>query len=307
MNTLTVVVASQDCAATIGECLASLERQRGHHPVEIIVVDNSTDGSAQIVEGQIPGAQLIKVSGSSLVPDLWARGAARAAGQVVAFTTGHCIPREDWLSEILRHHASGHAGIGGAIENRRPSSLNQWATYFARFTAFMPPFAERPVDQIPGDNASYKRFVLEECADLIKDGFWENDVNIRLRAGGHSLLMTPRIVVYHAHRGTVRAFCRQRLQHGRVFGARRINGAGLLLRLLYLTLMPLIPLLILAKIIRRVLARHENPRPLLLSFPLLVLFILTWSLGEFLGYLSGMGRALGQARDVTNGGTAGDY
>jgi glycosyltransferase involved in cell wall biosynthesis len=293
MKSLSVVVASQDCAATIGECLASLRRQRGDGPIEIIVVDNSSDGSARIVERQSPGAELIKVSHPSLVPELWARGASRAAGDVVAFTTGHCIPQADWMSEILRHHASGDAGIGGAIENRRPSSISQWATYFARFTPFMLPFPQRPADQIPGDNASYKRFVLEACADLIKDGFWETDVNIRLRAGGHSLLLAPRIVVYHAHHGNVWAFCRQRMKHGRVFGASRISRVRPLSRLLYLMLVPLVPAVILAKIIRRVRQNDSKGRELLLSFPLLLLFVLAWSWGEFLGYLSGLARAPG--------------
>lgn len=189
MKRLSVVVASQESEATIAKCLTSLDRQRADGSVEIIVVDNSSDSSSQIVAQRFPGVKLVKVPGSFLIPELWAQGLARAIGGVIAFTTAHCIPDARWLSEIMRHHETEHAAIGGAIENMRPSTLTQWAIYFARYAPYMLPFAPHSVDQIPGDNASYKRSILD--ADLIKDGFWETDVNHRLRQRGHSLLLTP--------------------------------------------------------------------------------------------------------------------
>ncbi len=304
---ISVVIASQDSAATVAECLTSLERQRTNSEAEIIVVDNSSDGSAHIIERQFPSVDLVKVAGPCLIPELWAQGAARATGRVIAFITAHGIPDREWLSEIARRHESGYAGIGGAIENKRPSSVTQWAIYFTRFAPFMLPFSSHPVGQIPGDNAAYKRFVLEECADLIKKGFWDTDVNNWLRMRGHGLLLTPGMIVHHARSCGVWAFFRQRVQHGRIFGATRIRGAAPLWHLAYLTFTPLIPMVLLAKIVRRVLTKGRNRVEFFVSFPLVALFAFAWSWGEFLGYLSGTVRLLGPARDVASGNASGDH
>lgn len=285
MKELSVIVASQNARATIAGCLSSLLRQTAGGEAEIIVVDDSHDGTARIVETVFGDVRLVKTGEPSLVPELWARGAERAAGKIVAFTTAHHVPDARWVSETLRHHRSGYAAVGGAIENLEPSSVAQWAIYFLRYTPYMPPFPPHRATQVAGDNASYKRWVLDEYADLIREGFWETVVNDRLRQDGHSLLLTPEIRVYHGRPFGVRAFCRQRLVHGRKFGAERVARASLVRRLLYVGASPLIPLVFLTKIARQVLEKGRHGRAFVLSLPLLMLFLLCWSLGELHGYL----------------------
>lgn len=298
MTDLSVVVASQDAEATIGECLSSLEAQNQSGAVEIIVVDNSRDRSAQIVATRFPDIQLFKVSAPSLIPELWARGVEHAAGEVVAFTTAHCIPDSSWIKEILRHRESTYAGVGGAIENLQPAPLLQWAIYFCRYSGYMLPFSVHPVAQIPGDNAAYKRWILKEYADLIKTGFWETVVNDQLRKEGHALLLTPSIRVYHGRSFGMWQFCRQRLVLGRIFGIRRASVTSPARRLLYIVSSPLIPLIFLGKITRQVFGRGRHRQSFVRSLPLLIVFVLCWSVGEFLGNLQGAFRSVTRARNV---------
>lgn len=295
MKALSVIVASQNAETTIEKCLSSLQLQNRDNGTEIIVVDNSTDRSAQIAEKKFPDVQLIKIPDPRLIPELWAVGLARASGEVVATTTAHCIPDAQWISEVLRQHESTYAGIGGAIENVQPASPIHWAVYFCRYTPYMLPFSPHPVEQIPGDNGSYKRWVLEECANLIKDGFWETVVNAQLRKDGHSLLLTPMLRVYHGRSFGLWTFCRQRLLLGRIFGAERASTASFTRRLVYIAFSPLIPFVFLGKIVRQVINKGRHQREFLLSLPALVLFVLCWSLGEFLGYLQGISRTVNHA------------
>ncbi|MGH9839348.1 MAG: glycosyltransferase family 2 protein [Blastocatellia bacterium] len=84
---LSVVIGSQNARASIHECLASLESQRNGREIEVVVVDNSTDGTTEIVSSQFPRLKLIKSPPTALMPELWETGIRESAGQIVAITT----------------------------------------------------------------------------------------------------------------------------------------------------------------------------------------------------------------------------
>ena len=287
MKDVSVVVAVPDTEGALGDCLSSLMRQEPGGAAEIIVVGKSRGRWTATVEQRYPDVRLVDVPGRALVPELWARGAAAAQGSMVAFTTADFVPASDWVAQIRRHHALGYAAVGGAIENAPRSSAVQWAVYFCRYAAYMPPFASHAADQIAGDNASYRRWIVETYADPTGSGFWEHTVNARLRRDGHPLLLTPALRVTHSCAPGAWQFCRQRFAHGRIFGAQRAAAASAGRRAAYLAASPAIPCLFLAKIIRRVAANGRHIRPFMRALPFVVLFTFAWASGEALGYLAG--------------------
>lgn len=293
MKDLSIVVASQNASTTIAGCLEALELQNHNGAAEIIVVDNSRDRSAQIVKERFRRVRALEVSGARLIPELWAHGAEEATGNIVAFTTAHCIPDAEWIAQLVRHHQLDFAGVGGAIENRQPSSLTQWAVYFCRYSGYMPPFVPHAAPQIPGDNGSYKRWVLEQYADLTTAGFWETVINDRLRRDGHALLLTAEVRVYHRGTPSMWEFCRQRFTHGRLFGLGRASAASPTRRFVQIIASPFIPVVFLAKITRQVIRSGQHRGAFLRSLPLLALFAMSWSLGEAVGYLQGRVRGSG--------------
>ena len=282
---LSVVIGSHNAHASVGECLTSLGNQQHGPGVEIIVADNSTDGTAEIVRERFPRVKLIRCPTSTFIPELWEIGINQSHGDIVALTTAHCVPQKDWIREILKTHEATYPGIGGAIENDGSAGPVEWAIYFCRYSPYMLPFSESIVKDIPGDNASYKRWALDRCKDVRRHGFWEPVIHAELRKDGLQLLMTPTIVVHHKKSFSAPGFMKQRFWHGRQFGSARASKLSGIWRVIYIFLSPLIPVVFLSRIVRQVLTKRRHIREFLSSLPILVLFLLSWSTGELSGYL----------------------
>jgi glycosyltransferase involved in cell wall biosynthesis len=282
---LSIVIGSHNARSSIGECLTVLESQRNGQEVEIIVVDNSTDGTAEIVRKQFQKVKLIRSPALNFIPELWESGINQSAGDIIAITTAHCVPRKNWIEEILKAHEAPYPGIGGAIENEGDGGLVEWAIYFCRYTRYMLPFGEETVDDFAADNASYKRWALDRCRDTRRNGFWEPLIHAELRRNGLQLLMTPAIVVYCKKSFSVLGFIKQRFWHGRQFGRSRALNISGTRRLFFILLSPLIPGVLLSRFARRIFEKKRHFREFLLSLPILTLFLISWSLGEWTGYL----------------------
>ena len=283
---LSVVVASRNARASIEECLAALlgQRQVG---VQIVVVDNSTDGTTEIIKERFPGIHLIATPPSALIPELWEAGIRQSTADIVAITTAHCVPRKDWISEVLRAHEGPAPAVGGAIENDESAGVVDWAVFFCRYSHFMPPLRKGFASEIPGDNASYKRVHLDRYQHVWRNGFWEPAVHAELKRAGLQLLLVPSIVVSHRRSFGLGGFLRQRFQHGLRFGAWRAAGLSRPQRALYLGVSWGIPLVLLARIVLRVLRKGRHRSKLFVSLPILVPFLLAWALGEAIGCLRG--------------------
>ncbi len=282
---LSVVLASQNALTSVSDCLQTLENQRKNEDLEIIVVDNSTDDTAEIIKRDFPNVNLINAAKDKLIPELWGIGIKQSAGEFVALTTTHFVPSENWVAETLRANEADYAGIGGAIENDANSSIISWAVYFCRYSPYMLPFNEVEVEDFAADNASYKRHDLQLVEDAMSDGFWENFVHQKMRKADMKLLKTPKIVVYHHDSFTFAGFMNQRFHHGKQFGNTRAANMSLGKRIVYILLSPSISVLYLYRIARRVFAKKRNVGKFVLALPILSLFLLSWSIGELSGYL----------------------
>ena len=282
---LSIVVASQNARRSVGACLRALKEQCDNGAIEIIVVDNSIDETADIIRRDFPDVKFVAADKENLIPELWGIGITESAGEYVALTTSHFVPAENWTTEILKAHEAASAGIGGAIENDARAGAISWAIYFCRYSPYMLPFAKTQVEDFAADNASYKRRDLERVKEAMRDGFWETFVHREMRREGMSLLKSPEIIVYHQESFSFSGFMNQRFWHGRQFGETRAAGMSGFRRLTMIVLSPLIPLIYLFRITRRVIEKRRNIGKFLLAFPVLVLFLLSWSIGEFSGYL----------------------
>jgi glycosyltransferase involved in cell wall biosynthesis len=283
--TLSIVIGSNNACSTVAECLRSLDRQRSSREVEIIVVDNSTDGTAEIVSNYFPAVRLVRCPDVEFIPELWENGINRSTGDIVSLTSAHCIPNDDWIEEIIEAHRSSYPGVGGAIENHNSASIVDWAIYLLRYTPYMLPFTPGPIHDIAGDNASYKRWALDRFRDARRKGFWEPVVHAELTRAGFALLKTPRIVVRHKKSFTLWSFMKQRFWHGRQFGSSRSARISVMKRAAYIVLSPLIPLAFLMRISRQLITKRRHIGRFISSLPVLMLFLLSWTTGEFTGYL----------------------
>ncbi len=285
---LSVVVAAQDARATIGRCLQELEHQRPDGVAQLIVVANSSDGTADYVRQHFARVEVVEHRGWALVPELWGDGILRSREEIVALTTAQMVPDAGWARALLREHA-GHswAGVGGPILPAPGLGMLDQAVYWLRYSRYAARQPAGVVHDIAGDNASYRRALLLELSERIRrEGFWEHEVHALLRQRGARLSCTPHAVMRY-HGGTrFRHFARQRLSHGRRFGAQRIAHLGGIRRLLMPVVWPLTPAVFLARIWRDAL-RAGGSASLLKAMPVLLCLLICWSAGELLGYLSG--------------------
>jgi len=282
---LSVVIASQNALKSVSDCLNTVKEQLNGESVEIVVVDNSTDGTSDIIKREFPQIKHIQAEKEKLIPELWGIGVNNSAGDFVALTTSHFVPSKNWVEEILKAHTGPHAGVGGAIENDEKAGLVSWAVYFCRYSPYMLPFIEMKVNDFAADNASYKRGDLEKVKHAMEDGFWESFIHSEMLKKGMSLLKTPNIIVYHQQSFTFAGFIIQRFWHGREFGSKRALSLGVPKRIVFILLSPLIPFLYLFRITRRVLDKKKHISKYILSLPILILFLVSWATGEFSGYL----------------------
>ncbi len=287
---ISVVVASHNARASIEECLAGLIAQQPEDGAEIVVVDNSTDGTTEIIKQRFSNVRLIVEPPSQLIPELWGTGIRQSAGEIVAITTAHCVPDKDWLTQMLKAHEAQVPAVGGAIENDESAGAIDWAVYFCRYSHYMLPFREGFVSEIAGDNASYKRAHLDRYQHAWHNGFWEPTVHAEFRKAGLRLLLVPSIIIRHKRSFSFWGFMKQRFQHGMQFGGQRASSFSVRKRALYATLSPVIPLVSLVRIVRQVLTKRRHGKQLLISLPILVLFLLAWASGELSGYMRGLTR-----------------
>jgi hypothetical protein len=273
---VSVVVAARDAGGVTREALHAVGREAAGLDAEVLVVAPSGSREAELARDVAP---VLEVAGDPLVPDLWKAGIDATTGELVAVTIAQCVPAPGWLPALVGALDPLSVAAGGPVvlRSRRPVVT---AAFYLRYSSYRRPFSRREALDVPGDNAIYRRSALDAVRDVWRHGFWENEVNVALRARGETLVLDPRPVVALRTVGGFRAFWRQRVRHGRVFGAwRAATGAGRWRAVLA----PLVPLGMLTRIVRRV-PSGERLR-FAVALPFLVAFVLAWVAGETIGLL----------------------
>lgn len=280
---ISVVVATRHGGPPVDECLRRLATQVDAVQGEIVLVDGTGGMLAPITNG---GVRHLTAERDALVPELWSVGVRAASAPIVALTIGQCVPAEGWLASILRA-AVEHptiAGFGGSIDAPHTGRGRDWAMYFSRYSAYMPPLGDGPVAEVAADNAAYRVEALR-VAPSAWSAFWENLVHAELRAHGWTLRLAGDMPVQLGPCPSARAFCRERYHHGRHFAATRpaLTATGRALRAV--TAPALAPFL-LARIAMRVARSRRDWIPQLVrALPWLAAFMVSWSAGEAAGYL----------------------
>lgn len=263
----------------------AVPRGMGAHPRHLEAFRSELDprGGDEVLVESAAGA-------STLVPELWARGIARARGEIVALTLASMKPEPGWAAAIRDALRDGIAGVGGAIEPARDLTALDWAVHLCRYSAYLLPFPARPVSTLPGDNAAYSREAIERCRPLWAGGFWETEIDAALVESGATLILTPAIVVRHGRSTGFVDFCWNRFVHGIRSGRSRRVAASSVTTAVRVLGAPLVPFVLLARIARRATPRRYAGH-LLASLPYLFPFLVAWSLGEAVGGCRSAGHA----------------
>lgn len=297
---LSVIVTPVGGVGFIRRHLAALVPQIVDQPIEVIVPYDATAAEMASLGPEFPAVRFVEMgivetdaapgtraAAHEIYDRRTAAGMRAARGSVLALMQDYGVPGHGWAREVLEAHRLPHGAIGGAVEHAGGGALN-WAVYFLDFGRHGLPIPEGPVRYLTDVNVSYKREVLATIRSTWEVRYKEVVVNWRLAANGETLWQRPQIVVWQ-DRGRLNflELVIERYCWGRLFGAMRVAGASWRRRLALTLASPAIPVVLIARRARKVIADRRHVGEFLRCLPVLVGLTLCWCAGEAMGYLTG--------------------
>jgi len=289
---LTVVVPSVNGLGDLMDCLAALTRQRTDVDLEVLVADRCGESLRAEVRRTHPWVRVLEAPAATTIPDLRALAFREARGRSVAVIEDHVIVPPGWARALLDAQAGADVVVGGAIENAAVDRLVDWAAFLCEYSHCITPLPEGPADWLPGNNVVYPRALLGRYESVLGRGQWENRLHDAMRRDGVSLVCRPQIAVGHKKHYTMGEYLSQRYLYARSYAGARVAGARLPKRLGYGAAALALPPLLFFRTVSRVVAKRRHRSELVRSLPLLAVFVVSWALGEMVGYVAGPGDSL---------------
>ncbi len=214
---ISVVIPSYNSQKTIEACLQSL-REQTCPPLEITVVDSSTDATQDIVRRKFPEVHLIPLSEKTFPGPARNLGAQRSRGRILAFIDSDCIASREWARRLVESHSAGHQVVGGGIEVGNLHSSTGLAGHLLEFREFVPTFAGHYATHIPSCNLSYRKDVFMEFGGFPNSYYPQEDLlfNYLLTQNGIKIWFDPSISIHHYTREGLRKFLSHQHRLGRV-------------------------------------------------------------------------------------------
>jgi GT2 family glycosyltransferase len=213
---VSVVVCAYNAVATIDECLDALEHVN-YPDFEVIVVnDGSTDGTGPAA-ARHRSVRVIDTPNAGLST---ARnvGLHHATGEIVAYTDADVRVDPEWLTYLVRPLAAPDVAAAGG-----PAVIPQDDPWFAQCVARAPGgpthvlLDDRIAEHVPGCNCAFRREALLAIGGfnpVFRRAGDDVDVCWRMQARGWRVGFAPAALVWHRHRATTRAYCRQQIGYG---------------------------------------------------------------------------------------------
>lgn len=221
---VSVVIPMLDEIGWIGNCISGFESQQ--YPLdrlEVIIVDSgSTDGSRPLVDSLITEHRWLRVvdNPDRLASAAFNRGVEAATGEIICLVGAHAEVGSDFISSsVSALEETGAAGVGGQLRHDGVDAVQQaiglaMTSRFGMASPFRYSTQRCEVDTI--GHPAYRREVLEAVGafdeSLLRNSDYE--MNYRIRAAGHSLVLDPTIITVYRPRSTLRALARQFYNYG---------------------------------------------------------------------------------------------
>jgi len=211
---VSVVVPVRNGVPKIARCLQALFEQT-LQPYEVIVVDGHSTDSTVEVAGKFPVT--ITYEDYKTVGGARQVGVEHARGDYVAFTDADCIPRKDWLENLVREFDDGIVGVGGGIRNIgkglwEESIALALDTFLGSANSVQDRVLEgkRIVKSISGCNSIYRKKDIMAVGgfDVRLSINEDTELNSRLQQLG-TIIYTPDAIVHHHQERGLEEFVRR--------------------------------------------------------------------------------------------------
>lgn len=289
---LSVIIPSVNGWGDLAGCLEALETERGQVELQVIVVDRVGEELRSEVRGRFPRVVILDAPAGTTIPDLRAMGFSRAEGDAVAVIEDHVQVPSGWGQKMLEALREGADVVGGAIENLAMEGAIDRAAFLCEYSHLLPPLPRGPVASLAGNNVVYRRSVLERYKGVLTAGRWENHLHDAMRADGIELISRPDIRVGHKKHYTMREYVSQRFLYSRSYAGGRAETWPWWRRTIYGVAALGLPVLLLWRVVSTVWRKGVNRVEIIRALPLLLVFVVSWGVGETVGAWAGQGDAL---------------
>jgi len=224
---VSVVVPVYNGVPKIARCLQALFEQT-LQPYEVIVVDGHSTDSTVEVAGKFPVTVVYEDHGT--VGGARQVGVEHARGDYVAFTDADCIPRKNWLENLVREFDDGIVGVGGGIRNVgkglwEESIALALDTFLGSANSVQDRVLKekRIVKSISGCNSIYRKkdIVAVGGFDIHLSINEDTELNSRLQQLG-TIIYTPDAIVHHHQERGLGDFARRMQFFGYGRGVNRL-------------------------------------------------------------------------------------
>ena len=293
---LTVVIPSVNGLGDLRGCLDAVERMRASTRLEVLVVDRLGGDVPETVGKLFPQFTVVSTPPNWTIPQMRERAFSLAKAPAVAVIEDHVIVPASWGRQLLDGLAQGHDVVGGPIENAATGRLLDWATFLCEYSACLPPLPGGAAEWLPGNNIVYRKSILERHRAVIAEGGWENRLHDAIKETGTTLWCQPDLIVGHKKHFGFLEYLSQRYLYARSYAGARVKGASILKRLGYGGAAFLLPPILLYRTVQRLTSKRVAPSLMIRTLPLIGVFLLSWGIGEVVGYWFGAGDSLSKVR-----------
>jgi glycosyltransferase involved in cell wall biosynthesis len=220
---LSVIIVAYNAAETIAACLEALERQT-EQGFETVVVDSSTDGTADLVRREYPHVVVYHSEVRCYPGDARNIGIRMAKGEIIAFVDSDCVADPDWVERILAAHGGETLIIGGSVGVANPENIAGWSSFFCEFSPWLKRGTTRPMTDIPTCCLSMKRSAFERFGPFLEGSYCSDTAfNWNAVKGGHAPLFVPEIHVRHWNPSNWIGILTKQRMHGETFAIVRVR------------------------------------------------------------------------------------
>ena len=296
---LSVVVPGVNTLADVERTLKALEREQGSMPLEILLVDRLGESVRETVRSRHPSVRILASRPTDTIPAMRMQAFAAAKGEYVAVIEDHVIVPPGWAASLVaaERAARTEAGVkdaivGGSVENAATGKIVDWAAFLCEYSHCITPMPTGPSDWVTGNNVIYPRALLQNYLDRLSPDQWENYLHGLMKDDGVTLVLRPEITVGHEKYYTLGEYLSQRYLYARSYAGARVAGASLPKRLAFGAASFALPPVLFARTLQRIFAKKRHRAQLLMSIPMIAIFVLSWAWGEVVGSWFGAGDSL---------------
>lgn len=221
---ISIIVPTYNAEKTVGKCIESLFVLEYSNYEIIIVDDDSTDKTKEILAEYKNRIRVIEErhSGPSRCRNT---AVLEAKGEFIAFTDSDCVVDRNWLKELMKGFVdSDVVSVGGSqYSPADETEFGKRVQAFFELTGFLSGYIKgKNHNQIvevvhnPSCNVMYRKKVFLEIGGF-DEKLWPSedvDLDYRLKKGGFIFMYNPKAIVYHYRPENLRQLSKMMYRYG---------------------------------------------------------------------------------------------